>query len=96
MSQNRPQEEVERTGKTERERDEEHLGQTEGAKDHDHDMIHDLSNRLDALYRYDQFIANAEGFEELQAYWRKVKQQDQENIATMKRLIKKHISEEDF
>ena len=39
----------------------EHIGETCGCKDHDHDLIHDLSKRLDALWRYDQYIANAEG-----------------------------------
>lgn len=81
---------------SERQKDEQYLGKTEGAKDHDHDMIHDLSNRLDALYRYDQFIANAEGFEDLQGFWKKVKQQEQENIATLKKLLKEHIRIEDF
>jgi hypothetical protein len=80
----------------ERVKDQEHIGKTEGAKDHDHDMIHDLSKRLDALYRYDQFINNAEGFEDVQAFWKKVKQQEQENITTLKGLIKKHIQSNDF
>lgn len=26
-----------------------HLGETRGTKDHDHDLIHDLSGRLDCL-----------------------------------------------
>jgi hypothetical protein len=28
----------------------EHIGETCGCKDHDHDLIHDLSKRLDALW----------------------------------------------
>ena len=31
-----------------------HIGESHGAEDHDHDMIHELSKRLDALWRYDQ------------------------------------------
>ena len=42
------------------EKEVEHLGESQGVKDHDHDMVHDLSRRLDALWRYDQYIANAE------------------------------------
>ena len=38
----------------------EHMGKTQGAENHDHDLIQDLSKRLDALWRYDQYIANAE------------------------------------
>ena len=41
----------------------EHIGETAGAKNHDHDLVHDLSRRLDAVWRYDQYIANAEGIE---------------------------------
>jgi hypothetical protein len=36
-----------------------HIGETHGVADHNHDLIHDLSKRLDALWRYDQYIANA-------------------------------------
>src|SRR6476646_719736 len=37
-----------------------HLGESRGRADHDHDLVHDLGKRLDALWRYDQYIANAE------------------------------------
>ena len=37
-----------------------HIGETCGCADHDHDLIHDLSKRLDALWRYDQYVANAD------------------------------------
>ena len=30
----------------------EHIGESSGCADHDHDLIHDLSKRLDALWRY--------------------------------------------
>ena len=73
-----------------------HLGETSGVKDHDHDMIHDLSRRLDALWRYDQYIANAEGFELIQAFWRKVKEQEKENILELKKLLSEHIRLECF
>ena len=73
-----------------------HLGETRGVKDHDHDMIHDLSRRLDALWRYDQYITNAEGFESIQAFWRKVKEQEKENIVELKKLLSEHIRLECF
>jgi hypothetical protein len=37
------------------------IGESQGARDHNHDMIHELSKRHDALWRMDQYIANAEG-----------------------------------
>ena len=74
----------------------EHLGESKGVKDHDHDMIHELSRRLDALWRYDQYIANAEGYESVQAFWRKVMEQEQENIVELKKLLSEHIRLGDF
>jgi hypothetical protein len=73
-----------------------HLGETQGMRDHDHDMIHDLSRRLDALWRYDQYIANADKYEAVKSFWRRVKQQEQENIIELKQLLSEHIQLGDF
>ena len=43
-----------------------HIGETSGCENHDHDLVHELSRRLDGLWRYDQYISNAEGQKELQ------------------------------
>lgn len=59
-------------------------------------MIHDLSRRLDALWRYDQYIANAQGYELVQVFWSKVKEQEKENILELKKLLSKHIRMGDF
>lgn len=67
-----------------------HIGETHGAADHDHDMIHELSKRLDALWRYDQYIANADGIPQLQEFWSDMKTQGQENIERLKELIAEH------
>ena len=69
----------------------EHMGETCGCADHDHDMVHELSRRLDALWRYDQRIANASGRADLQAFWRDLKRQDQENIKRLKQMIGEEI-----
>ena len=34
-----------------------HVGETAGIADHDHDLVHELSRRLDALWRYDQYLS---------------------------------------
>ncbi len=73
-----------------------HLGESRGVKDHDHDLVHDLSRRLDALWRYDQYIANAIGYESVQVFWKKVKEQEKQNIIELKRLLKEHIQLGDF
>ena len=74
------------------EKDMEHLGETRGMKNHDHDVIHELSKRLDALWRYDQYIANAEGIPELQRLWQDLKRQEQENVNRLKKIVAEHVA----
>jgi hypothetical protein len=69
----------------------EHIGKTKGSADHDHDLVHGLSSRLDELWRCDQFINNAEGHPEVQEFWREVKQSDEKFVNRLKELIKKEI-----
>ena len=64
-----------------------HIGETCGCADHDHDLVHDLSKRLDALWRYDQYIANADGRPELQQFWREMKQRETEQVRRLKEFI---------
>ena len=69
----------------------EHLGETRGVQDHDHDMIHELSRRLDSLWRYDQYISNASDYNRIQEFWIKLKSQEQHNIDELKSLLSEHI-----
>jgi len=78
------------------EREMEHIGQSKGAENHDHDMIHELSKRLDALWRYDQYIANADRDSRLQEFWRELKEQETENVKRLKELVAEHIDKECF
>ncbi len=64
-----------------------HVGESRGCANHDHDLVHELSMRLDALWRYDQYLANAEGHAFLEEFWRNLKFQEQENIKQLKQLI---------
>ena len=73
-----------------------HIGETSGMADHDHDLVHELSKRLDSLWRYDQYIANAEGKEHIRNYWRGVKAQEQENIRRLRELIGEEVENECF
>jgi len=65
----------------------EHLGETCGCADHDHDLVHELSKRLDALWRYDRRIANADGHADLQAFWRDLKRQEMDNVKRLKQML---------
>ena len=74
----------------------EHIGQTQGCADHDHDLVHDLSKRLDALWRYDQYIANADFRQQLVGFWHDMKRQEQENIRRLKELIATEVKSDCF
>lgn len=69
----------------------EHLGETEGIQDHDHDMVHELSRRIDALWRYDQYIVNAKDHAQVQNFWKKMKEQEKQNIQELKKILTEHI-----
>lgn len=69
----------------------EHIGETSGCADHDHDLVHELSRRLDSLWRIDQYVANADGHEPIKEFWYALKEQEQDNIDQLKRLITEEI-----
>ncbi len=78
------------------EKEYEHIGETRGCTDHDHDLVHELSRRLDGIWRYDQYIANADAQADLQEFWREVKAQEQANIEQLKKLIAEHVQKNCF
>lgn len=68
-----------------------HIGASAGAEDHDRDLVHELNKRLDGLWRYDQYLANADGKRDLQAFWRTLKEQDEANVGYLKTLLAEEI-----
>jgi len=68
-----------------------HMGESKGCADHDHDLVHELGKRLDALWRYDQYIANAEDKPQLQSMWREFKKQEEQNVRRLKQSIAEEI-----
>jgi hypothetical protein len=74
----------------------EHIGETCAIADHDHDLIHDLSKRLDALWRYDQYIANAESRPALRSLWQDLKCQEIDNVNRMKQILIEEVTQNCF
>jgi hypothetical protein len=68
-----------------------HIGATPGCADHDHDLVHELSKKLDAVWHYDQYIANAENHPHVQEMWRDFKRQSEADVQRLKRLIAEEI-----
>jgi len=73
------------------ERELEHIGESKGCENHDHDLVHELSKKLDSLWRYDQYIANADGLPNIQALWRDLKSQCNSDIQRLKQSIAEEI-----
>ena len=64
-----------------------HVGESCGLADHDHDLVHDLNRRLDALWRYDQYIANAGWRHEIRRFWEDAKAEEKQAIQRLRELI---------
>ena len=78
------------------EKEMQHIGESQAVANHDHDMIHELSKRIDAVWRFDQYIANAEEDEELSDFWSDLKLQEEENVHRLKEFVAAHIAKNCF
>jgi hypothetical protein len=78
------------------ERELERIGTSRGMADHDHDLVHELSRRLDTMWRLDQYIANADWRDNLRQFWEELKQQEENNIRRMKQLLAEEIRNDCF
>lgn len=59
-------------------------------RNHNHDLIHHLSETLDGLWRYDQYIQNAQGCAQCIALWNEMKKRDGEIEKILLDEIKNH------
>jgi len=64
---------------------------SDGCSDHDHDLVAELSRRLDNLWRYDQDIANAEWRNDLRQFWMDAKAMEQQAISRLKQLMAQEV-----
>jgi hypothetical protein len=68
-----------------------HIGESCGCADHDHDLVHELSRRLDSLWRYDQYIANADWRDGLKLFWQEMKEQERHDVERLKALLREEM-----
>ncbi len=69
----------------------EHIGETCPVQDSIHDLAQVFTNRTNAVWRYDQYIANADGNRRLQDFWRDMKRQDQQACDRMRELLAEQL-----
>ncbi len=65
-------------------------------KNHNHDLVHHLSETVDSIWRYDEYIKNSQGCEYCTALWNKLKETDQGVEKMLLEEIKRHLSENRF
>jgi hypothetical protein len=70
----------------------EHLGDDQAAPNYLHDLIHELSRLHDAVWRYDQYVVNAQKRPEAQKLWKKIKKQTKENADQLKKLLAEELA----
>jgi hypothetical protein len=74
----------------------EHIGETKAIANHDRDMIHELSKRIDTVWHLDQYIANADKDKELKQFWTDLKAEEQENVKRLKKIVARHVEKNCF
>jgi hypothetical protein len=74
----------------------ERLGGLQAPMQHDHDLVHELSNRLSTLWHYGECLANAEGDPEAQKVWRDLQRHEQAAIRELKMVIARRIEQGEF
>jgi len=65
-------------------------------KNHNHDLVHQLSEIADSLWRFDQYINTAKGCEHCTNLWHKLKSAYQGFERDVIAEIKRHIDEGRF
>lgn len=65
-------------------------------KNHNHDLIHQLSENADSLWRYYDYIKNSENCEHCVVLWKKLKKMDMEVEKILLKEIERHYKEKMF
>ncbi len=65
-------------------------------QNHNHDLVHHLSETLDSIWRYDEYVKNAESYPSCTAIWQTLKEADQKHEQILLEEIKRHVSENRF
>ncbi len=66
-------------------------------KDHNHDLVHALSEKNDALWRYrNHYLKAAAGCAHCTALWGKLEADDEQHVKLLSEEIKRHMDEGRF
>lgn len=65
-------------------------------KNHNHDLIHQLSEDLDSLWRYKEYKRNAKGCRHCLHMWQRLEELDQAKVTLLREEIERHVKEKRF
>lgn len=65
-------------------------------KNHNHDLIQQLSEDLDSLWRYKEYIKNAKGCDHCIKMWKRLQVLDEEKAEMLRKEIIRHVQEKRF
>ncbi|MBI2096847.1 MAG: hypothetical protein HYT40_01685 [Candidatus Sungbacteria bacterium] len=65
-------------------------------KNHNHDLVKQLSEDSSSLYRYDEYIKNAKGCDHCVNLWKKLRELDEERVKMLAEEITRHAKENRF
>jgi hypothetical protein len=61
-------------------------------KNYNHDLLHSLSEKSDAVWRYKkEFLKNASGCDACAKLWKKLMEDDEKHIGMLKEEIERHV-----
>lgn len=65
-------------------------------KNHNHDLLHHLSETIDSLWRYNEYLKNSQGCEFCISLWNQLKDTDERAEKMLLEEIKRHVNENRF
>lgn len=67
-------------------------------KNYNHDLVQQLSEKLDSIWRYNDYIKNAEsdGCNHCVELWKQLKAQDEKLVGMIRDEVKSHVEENKF
>lgn len=65
-------------------------------KDHNHDLVQQLSEISDSLWRLDDYVKNAEGCDHCSDMWNELRKDYEKHSTMLTNEIARHVKEERF
>lgn len=66
-------------------------------KDHNHDLVHAITKKNDAVWRYQKYyLKTSQGCEHCTSLWNKLIEDDNKHIEMLKEEIERHVKEGRF